>query len=165
MAEVDVRETEQEHESRFLLNHFLITIDPVLERVLTRYVLDSKEDLVHRSGDQLRQIWSSAREHLRAVVQSIRIGLSRARRRALKQVGMFGDSLKAKWELLSFDIREGAVRRILKRLNSMLSSLSKVFPSLHAVKEFKDHLEVTLEALREPLEFISFGDLLKPQPR
>lgn len=47
----------------------------------------------------------------------------------------------------------------------MLSSLSKVFPSLHAVKEFKDHLEATLEGLREPLEFISFGDLLKPEPR
>ena len=78
---------------------------------------------------------------------------------------MFGGSLKAKWDLLSFDIQEGAVKRILKRLNSMLSSLSKVFPSLHAVKEFKDHLEATLEGLREPLRFISFGDLLKPEPR
>jgi hypothetical protein len=78
---------------------------------------------------------------------------------------MFGDSLRAKWELLSFDMREGAVKRILKRLNSMLSSLSTVFRALHAVKEFKDHLEVTIEALREPLELISFGDLLKPQER
>jgi hypothetical protein len=53
---------------------------------------------------------------------------------------MFGDALAAKWKLLSFDIEEGAVKRVLKRLNSMLSSLSKVFPALHAVKEYKDHL-------------------------
>jgi hypothetical protein len=38
-----------------------------------------------------------------------------------------------------------------------------VFPSLHAVKEYKDHLEVTVEALREPFEFISLGDIL-PKP-
>ena len=78
---------------------------------------------------------------------------------------MFGESLAAKWELLTFDIQEGALKRVLKRLNSTLSSLSKVFPTLHAVKGFKDHLEITLEGLGELLEFISFGDLLKPQPR
>jgi hypothetical protein len=35
---------------------------------------------------------------------------------------MFGKALAAKWELLGFDIKEGAVKRVLKRLNSMLSS-------------------------------------------
>ena|SRR6267378_5499064 len=165
MAENESRENDEERESRVVLNIFLTTVDPLLDRLLKRLVLDSREVVVRHAGRQLHQIWDSARERLRAVVQSIKIGLSKTRRRALEQVGMFGDSLAAKWELLSFDIREGAVKRLLKRLNSMLSSLSKVFPSLHAVKEFKDHLEVTLEALREPLEFISFGDLLKPQPR
>jgi hypothetical protein len=76
---------------------------------------------------------------------------------------MFGDALAAKWKLLSFDIEEGAVKRVLKRLNSMLSSLSKVFPALHAVKEYKDHFEVTVEGLQKPPEFISLGDLLKPR--
>ena len=161
MAEDDARETAQERTSRVVLSNFLTTTDPLLEHVLR--ALDSKADLAHRYGEQLHLIWNSAQGHLRAVVQSIKIGLSKARRRALDQVGMFGESLKAKWELLSFDIQEGAVKRILKRLNSMLSSLSKVFPSLHAVKEFKDHLEATLEGLREPLEFISFGDILKPE--
>jgi hypothetical protein len=165
MAENESKENDKERESRLLLNTCLTTVDPLLDRLLAQFVLDSKEVTAHRAGQQLAQIWSAARERLRAVVRSIRIGLSKTRRKALEQVGMFGDSLAAKWELLSFDVREGAVKRILKRLNSMLSSLSKVFPSLHAVKEFKDHLEVTLEALREPLEFISFGDLLKPQPR
>lgn len=165
MAEDESKENDKERESRLLLNICLTTVDPLLDRLLARMVLDSKELTVHRAGEQLHRIWNVARERLRAVVQSIRIGLSKTRRRALEQVGMFGDSLAAKWELLSFDIQEGAVKRFLKRLNSMLTSLSKVFPSLHAVKEFKDHLEVTLEGLREPLEFISFGDLLKPQPR
>ncbi len=164
MAETnDVRETKQERESRLLLNTFLTTVDPLLDHLL--HVLDSKDLFVHHAGERLHQIWNSAQNRLRAVIQSIKIGLSKTRRRALEQVGMFGDSLRAKWELLSFDIREGAVKRVLKRLNSMLGSLSKVFPTLHAVKEFKEHLEVTLEGLREPLEFISFGDLLKPEPR
>ncbi len=165
MAENEFQENEKERESRLMLNIFLTTTDPLLDRLLKRLVLDSNEIVAHKAGRQLHQIWGSAREQLRAVVRSIKIGLSKARRRALEQIGMFGDSLAAKWELLSFDIQEGAVKRILKRLNSMLSSLSKVFPSLHAVKEFKDHLEVTVEGLREPPEFISFGDLLRPQPR
>jgi hypothetical protein len=165
MAENEFKENENERESRFLLNIFLTTADPLLDRLLKRLVLDSKEIVAHKAGRQLQQIWKTARERLRAVVQSIKIGLSKTRRKALEQVGMFGESLGAKWELLSFDIQEGAVKRILKRLNSMLSSFAKVYPSLHAVKEFKDHLEATLEGLREPLEFISFGDLLKPEPR
>jgi hypothetical protein len=163
MAREDSKESQQERESRLVLNQFLSTTDSVLERLLNRLVLESKEALVHPARELLKQIWLSARERLKAVVQAIHIGLSRTRRRALEQVGMFGDALAAKWALLSFDIKEGALKRVLKRLNSMLSSLSKVFPTLHAVKEFKDHLEVTIEALREPLEFISLGDLLKPR--
>jgi hypothetical protein len=74
---------------------------------------------------------------------------------------MFGEALAAKWELLSFDIKEGAVKRVLKRLNSMLSSLSKVFPLLHTVTEFKDHVEATVEGLRDTPEFITLKDLLE----
>jgi len=119
--------------------------------------------MAHRAGTQLQRIWNSARENLRGVIRTIQIGLSRTRRRALQQVGMFGDALAAKWELLSFDIQEGAVKRLLKRLNSMLSSPSKVFPALHAVKEFKDQLEATVEGLKDTPEFITLGDLLKPR--
>ena len=119
----------------------------------------------NRAGAQLRRIWDSARENLKGVIQSIEIGLSRARRTALQQIGMFGDTLAAKWELLSSDIEDGvgALMRILKRLNSMLSSLSNVFRSIDAVKEFKDHLEVTLEGLQNPPDFITLGDLLEPR--
>lgn len=78
---------------------------------------------------------------------------------------MFGQALAAKWNLLSLDIQEGAVKRVLKRLNRMLGGVSKVFPTLHAVKGYKDHLEVTVEGLQNAPEFISLGDLLKPAER
>jgi hypothetical protein len=156
------KESEAERESRLLLNTFLTITDPLLERLLQDLVLRS-DQLAHRGAKQLQRIWNSARENLSGVIRTIHIGLSRARRRALQQIGMFGDALAAKWELLSFDIQEGAVKRILKRLNSMLSSLSKVFPALHAVKEYKDQLEATVEGLKEAPEFIKLGDLLKPR--
>src|SRR6266403_5202931 len=155
-------ESESERESRLLLNTFLTTTDPLLERLLERLVLRS-DQLAHRGGAQLHRIWNSARENLKGVIRTIQIGLSRTRRRALQRVGMFGDVLAAKWELLSFDIQEGAVKRLMKRLNSMLSSLSKVFPALHAVKEFKDQLEATVESLKDAPEFIMLGDLVKPR--
>ncbi len=155
------QESESERDSRLLLRQFLTLTDPLLER-LTKGLLASDEVLARRTIRQLNHIWISAQSNLKGVIRTIEIGLSRARRRALEQVGMFGEALRAKWELLSFDIQEGAVKRILKRLNSMLGSLSKVFPKLHAVKEYKDHLEVTVEGLREPPEFIQLGDLLKP---
>jgi hypothetical protein len=163
MVEDLTRESKLDRESRFLLSRFLTTTDPLLERLLERLVLRSEDQVVHRAGARLQRIWNSARANLKGVIRTIQIGLSRARRRALEQIGMFGDALAAKWELLSFDIEEGAVKRVLKRLNSMLSSLSKVFPALHAVKEYKDHLEVTVEGLQNAPEFISLGDLLKPR--
>jgi hypothetical protein len=103
----------------------------------------------------MERIWLSARERLKGVIKSISIGLSRRRRRALDRAGMFGDALKAKWELLSFDINEGAVKRISGRLNSMLDSLSDVFPVLHTIKEFKEHIEITVEGLRDTPEIIT----------
>jgi hypothetical protein len=93
------------------------------------------------------------------VIESVRIGLNKARREGLNQIGMFRDPLKAKFALLTLDIREGAVRRVLKRLNSMLDSLADVFPALHAVKEYKDHVEATVEGQRDVPEIIHLGDL------
>lgn len=75
---------------------------------------------------------------------------------------MFGDTLAAKYELLRFDIEEGAVKRVMKRLNSMLSSLAKVFPALHAVN-FKDHIEATVEGMKQTSEFITLKDILQQE--
>ena len=155
-------ESQDERESRLLLIKFLTTTDNLLERLLQRLVLDS-HDLTNKVGAQLQRIWTSARLTLKKVTESVRIGLSRARREGLNQIGMFGEALAAKYELLTFDIHEGALKRVMKRLNSMLSSLAKVFPALHAVKEFKDHIEATVEGLKQTPEFITLKDILQSE--
>jgi hypothetical protein len=161
MAEEPAEESQAERESRLLFCNFLTVTEPLLVRSLGGLVLRSADPLAERASSRLKAMWTSAQRNLQGVIRTVQIGLSRARRRALQQIGMFGEALAAKWDLLSLDIEEGAVKRILKRLNSMLSSLSKVFPALHAVKEFKDHVEATVEGLRDVPEFIQFGDLLR----
>lgn len=153
---------ENNRESQVLLIRFLQTTDLLLERVLVQLVIRSKVAL-SGSRELLTLIWHDAQRYLRSVTESIRIGLNRKVRKALETVGMFGDVLKAKFELLTFDIREGAVRRVLKRVNSMLSSLAKVFAALHVVKEFKDHVEATIDGLRDSPEIIDLKDLLEPK--
>lgn len=155
-------ESPEERESRLLLIKFLTVADPLLDRCLQHLIMDSKV-VLDRTKTQLRRIWAVSRENLRRVIHTIQNGLSRSRRAALNQVGMFRDALAAKFELLSFDIQEGAIKRILMRLNSMLGSLAKVFPALHAVKEFKDHVEATIEGLNDSPAPISLKDLLEQQ--
>ena len=154
-----IHESEDDRKSRQLLSQFLTTTEALMDRFLQELILEVR-DAASRGGRQLSAIWHSARENLKRVVESVDIGLSRTRRDALTRVGMFGDALTAKWELLSMDISEGVVRRVLKRLNSMLSSLAKVFPALHAVKEFKDHVEATIEGLKDVPELLALKDLL-----
>jgi len=111
-------------------------------------------------SDNLRLLWQSAQASSHSVQEALRIGINRRVRKALDVVAMFGEQLKAKFALLSFDIREGLVKSILTRLNSMLDSLAEVFSPLHAVKEFKEHVEATIEWLRDVPETISLADLL-----
>ena len=160
------RESAEERESRLLLIRFLEISDGILDRFLdellhemTRQQMRTIDIHLHN----LRTIWRSARASLKGVIESIRVGLSRTRREALAQIGMFGEALRAKFDLLSFDIREGVISRVLKRLNSMFSSLTKVFPTLHVVKELKDHAEATMDSLKQPIDIISLGDFLKEQ--
>lgn len=152
-------ESEEERESRLLLIRILAISEKVLDRFLQE--MTQLAGVAHNQVQDLMVIWRSARDTLSRIVQGIRIGLSRARRDALLQVGMFRETLAAKFSLLSFDLEEGAIKRVLKRLNSMLSSLAKVFPALHCVKELKDHAEATLDGMKQPLEFISLKDLLE----
>jgi hypothetical protein len=46
--------------------------------------------------------------------------------------------------MLTETIKEGVVGRLLKIINSILGSLSTVFPFLEAVKEYKEHLEAAI---------------------
>ncbi len=78
MARDESKETPEERESRLVLNQFLSTTEPVLDRLLKRLVLESKEAVVHRASEHLQQIWASARERLKAVVQAIQTYLSLA---------------------------------------------------------------------------------------
>jgi hypothetical protein len=64
------RESKLERESRFLLNRFLTTTDPLLERLLERLVLRSDDQVVHRAGARLQRIWNSARANLKGVIQN-----------------------------------------------------------------------------------------------
>jgi hypothetical protein len=154
-----LKETSEERESRVLLIRFLSLTDRLLERVLGR-IIEGQHQLVARI-ESLRIIWTSARENLKGIIESLHIGLNNARRKALNAVGMFGSALKAKFDLLSFDVQEGAVGRVLKRLNSILGSLAEIFLGIDAVKEFKDHLEATIDGLKNPSEFITLKDLLE----
>lgn len=149
-------ESADERRSRNELARFLKLAGSVLDRYINEILLRVTERVRHN----LVILWQSARGNLVRVIQNIQIGLSKTRRTAFAEVAMFGETLSAKIALLEFDIREGAVRRVLKRLNSMFSSLAKVYPMLHAVKELKDHAEATMDSLREPPEFITLEDLL-----
>jgi hypothetical protein len=152
-------ESPEEKESRLTIIRFLGINEGVLDRVLGEITKANPADLERIRI--LHRLWESAKASLRRVVQSIQIGLSRVRRDALIQVGMFFEDLKDKLSLLEFDIKEAAIHRVLKRLNSMLGSLAKVFPALHVVKELKEHAEATMDALKQPLNFITMSDLLE----
>ena len=146
------RETKDEYRSRMLLVEFLSVSDRVLDRVLGEIAdLHEIPDEIHV---QLSKIWNLAQSRLRSVIESIRVGLNRKRRSLLLEVGMFGEALAAKFELLRFDIQEGSVKRVFMRLNSMLGSLAIVFHALDAAKEFKEHVEATMDRLSHPPEII-----------
>lgn len=135
------RETPEEKTSQELLGKFLAVTDRVLDTLARRSeTLRISRQAIH----SLQVIWTPARANLHSVSESLSIGLSRTRRRALESVGMFGDSLKAKVDLLLEDIIENSLPRVLKRLNSMLGSLAKIFHLLHSVKEFKEHYEIAI---------------------
>jgi hypothetical protein len=55
--------------------------------------------------------------------------------------GLVRDSLQFERNILTEAIKEGVVARTLKIINSILGSLSGVFPFLEAVKEYKEHVE------------------------
>jgi uncharacterized protein (DUF2267 family) len=151
-------ESHEERESRLLLIRFLLLTDRLLQEMPDRW-LARLPNLLNAVHQHLQRIWAGAQRNLRGVIESVRIGLNKARREGLNQIGMFGDALEAKFALVTLDIREGAVRRVLKRLNSMLDSLADIFPALHAVKEYKDHIEATVEGQRDVPEMINLGDL------
>ena len=58
--------------------------------------------------------------------------------------GLVRDSLQFKRNMLMEAIKEKVFARLLKIINSILGSLSSVFPFLEAVKEYKEHAEAAI---------------------
>ena len=58
--------------------------------------------------------------------------------------GLVRDSLEFKRNMLTEAIRERVISRILKIINSLLGSLTRVFPFLGAVKEYKELVEAAV---------------------
>ena len=62
----------------------------------------------------------------------------------IEGAGLVRDSLQFKRNMLSEAIKQGVVARLLKIVNSILGSLTSVFPFLEAVKEYKEHAEAAI---------------------
>jgi hypothetical protein len=58
--------------------------------------------------------------------------------------GLVRDSLQFKRNILTEAIKQGVVARLLKIINSILGSLTGVFPFLEAVKEYKEQVEAAI---------------------
>jgi hypothetical protein len=83
-------------------------------------------------------------------------------REGLRRVGMYGEVLKAKLEILWDCLRDGTLEPILKTLNSILGSLRGVLPFAEPLKEFKEHMEVAVDSLAKDGGLISLR--LDPPP-
>jgi hypothetical protein len=58
--------------------------------------------------------------------------------------GLVRDGLQFKRSMLTAAIKQGVAARVLKIINSILGSLTGVFPFLEAVKEYKEHVEAAI---------------------
>ena len=65
----------------------------------------------------------------------------------LERSGLIGSQLAMKWNLLDLDVIAGFLGRVLKRLNSILGSLAKAIFAVEVLKEFKDHVEISIKDL------------------
>jgi len=88
--------------------------------------------------------------------------MSTGLRNKLRRVGMYGEVLKAKLELLWECLKDGTLDPILKTLNSILGSLSGVLHFAEVLKEFKENMEVAVDSLGKEGGLISLN--LEPPP-
>jgi uncharacterized membrane protein YccC len=65
----------------------------------------------------------------------------------LRTGGLTDSPLRMKSALLSRDVRRRDWKRVFQRIDSILGSLR--LPGAEAIKEFKEHVEITVERLRE----------------
>lgn len=110
---------------------------------------NSKAKFTERHRAILLRGWNEFRADLAKVRGSLR-RLSAAAHRRLYNAGMAGRQLRMKVELFLEDIQSASIGRILKRCDLILDSLKTAFPLLEAVKEYKEHVEASIENQNDP---------------
>jgi hypothetical protein len=107
----------------------------------------------------LREAFDSGVGQPVKIVQSQLRELTDRQRAGLESAGLTGRSLEVKRTLLGFDFKRGRIKRIIQRINSILGSLSGVFPVADVIKEFKDQTEASIGDLDDREGPKSLADL------
>jgi hypothetical protein len=129
--------TEREHDKRILIT-IVTDIRAQLEIIVfQRRDLFRKEFQPHFPGP-----WRDVEGRLTRAVNSLE--RDDFNWEYVENAGLVRDSLQFKRNMLTETIKEGVVGRLLKIINSILGSLSTVFPFLEGVKEYKEHLEAAI---------------------
>src|ERR1017187_2380979 len=119
-------ETKVEKRSRHNLRQFFLVSQQALQQLF--------DELRIRWGkrpskaiDNLDVLRVHAFERMGGTMERLEIGLSKKLSASLARVGMIGEELRAKLELLWECFQNGTLGPILKTLNSILGSLAGVF--------------------------------------
>ncbi len=139
-------ESDEDKKSKRQLRLFLEVNQQALEQLFE--ALRARLGAVEKETvERLNVLRVAAFEGQKGVLDFLRRGINSKQRKLLTQIGLFHESLTAKLELLWDCLGNGSLHPILKTLNSILGSLAELFAVLHAVKEFKEMMEVAIDRL------------------
>jgi len=140
------RETNAEMRSRENLRTFIRVSQQTLQQVFD----ELRNRWAERPGRTIQNL-DLLREHafqrVAGPMRRLEIGLSKGLSKSLSRVGLLGEELRAKLELLWEYLQNGTLGPILKTLNSILGSLADVFGFAEVLKEFKENMEVAVDSL------------------
>jgi hypothetical protein len=143
-------ETNEDKKSKRNLHTFLKVNQQALQQVfdlLSERLRSKGRTTASATVQHLNTLRLAAFEGQKGIEKFFERGMNKAQRKLLSEVGLFHDTLLAKLQLLWDCLRDGSLSPILKTLNSLLGSLAKIFAPLHAVKEFKEMMEVAVDRL------------------
>jgi hypothetical protein len=133
--------TEREHDKRILIT-IVTDIRTQLEIIVfQRRDLFRKEFQPHFPGP-----WRDIEERLNHAVEALE--QDNFDWVYVEGEGLVRESLQFKRNMLTEAIKERVVSRLLKIINSLLGSLSRAFPFLGAVKEYKELVEAAVAIQR-----------------
>ena len=156
-------ESDEDKKSKRNLRTFLKVNQQALQQVfdLLSERIGSTAKTAGTTVQHLNTLRIAAFDGQKGIEQFFEKGMNTAQRKLLAELGLLHDALFAKLQLLWDCLRDGSLAPILKTLNSLLGSLAKVFAPLHAVKEFKEMMEVAVDRLdpRSDPIVLHLGDL------